>query len=257
MANKDYYNYYEILFSLRKEYLKNQELINKLLSYIKVTNVSLDDYGSHLVFKSSHKDNKDSLLLMVCKRQSYLKYILDCFYEFLVYGDYDLERGKFSYAFRLSENYVYLLDDNQDGRHLDSKVDIIDQNKFIELYRKLMENIICKDGSSCVHFDNSYIKLSNNGIYLAYYVDDNYKYGMKLNYDGINDYLLTNNTTFMKLLLKLKIDKNLIPEYFRNLIDSNMDDYSYSVDRKAKDDEYLHNIKGEGRKLVITPIKKY
>jgi len=67
MMKKDYYNYYEILFSLRKEYLKNQEIISKLLSYIKISNSSLNEYDSNLIFKSNIRNNIDSLLLIVKK----------------------------------------------------------------------------------------------------------------------------------------------------------------------------------------------
>ena len=67
MMKKDYYNYYEILFSLRKQYLKNQEIISKLLSYIKISNSSLNEYDSNLIFKSNIRNNIDSLLLIVKK----------------------------------------------------------------------------------------------------------------------------------------------------------------------------------------------
>ncbi len=67
MMKKDYYNYYEILFSLRKEYLKNQEIISKLLSYIKISNSSLNEYDSNLIFKPNIRNNIDSLLLIVKK----------------------------------------------------------------------------------------------------------------------------------------------------------------------------------------------
>ena len=67
MMKKDYYNYYEILFSLRKEYLKNQEIISKLLSYIKISNSSLNEYDSNLIFKSNIRNNIDSLWLIVKK----------------------------------------------------------------------------------------------------------------------------------------------------------------------------------------------
>ncbi len=67
MKNKDYYKYYEILFSLRKEYIKNQKIINKLLSYIRIVNDPLNKYDSNLVFKTNGRDNIDSLLLIIKK----------------------------------------------------------------------------------------------------------------------------------------------------------------------------------------------
>lgn len=107
MKNNDYYNYYEILFSLRKEYIKNKIIINKLLSYIKIFNDPHNEYNSNLIFKSNGRHDIDTLLLIIKKRQSSIRLILDSLYSSIVYSDPDLKSGYFSYTFRLSKEYVY------------------------------------------------------------------------------------------------------------------------------------------------------
>ncbi len=253
MKNRDYYNYYEILFSLRKEYLKNQRIINKLLSYIRIINDPLNKYDSNLVFKANGRDDIDSLLLIVKKRQSCISLILDSLYSSLIYNDSYLKPGYFSYTFRLSEEYIYLLDDSQDGRHLSAKVEITNQKEFIELYRQLIENVICKRGSTYLISGKEIIRLSNNGIHLFYAEEDDYKKCVKLDYDGIGDSIITNNALYLENIMRLMISKNIIHDYFRNIIDSNMDDYSYIITGDCNKSEGFYKIEDHGKKLVLKP----
>ena len=252
--DKDYYKYYEFLFSLRKEYLKNQEIINKLLSYIRITNDSLNEYDSNLVFRKNNKDSTDSLLLIVKKRQSHIKTILDSLYSSLVYSSPDLKPGDFSYSFRLSDKYVYLLDDDQDGRYLKAKIEIVNQNEFIKLYNQLVKNVVCKCGRTYLILEKEFIQLSNNGIYLLH-VDKDYKNGVKLNYDGLHDNIITNNISYLENLMELKIKKDTIPNYFENIIDNNMDDYLYTIEENCNMSEGFYTIEDYGRKLVLKPRK--
>lgn len=255
MKNNDYYNYYEILFSLRKEYLKNQELINKLLSYIKITNDPLEEYNSSMIFKTNSKTNLDSLLLIVKKRQSSIRQILDSIYNSIVYSDPDLRPGYFSYKFYLTKNYAYLIDDTQDGRYLKAKVEITNQNEFVQLYKQIINNTICKKGRSYFILKNEIIRLSNNGVHLFHIENEDYKKSVNLDYNGLDDSIITNNTSCLDKLMKLKIDKNIIPNYYKNIIDSNMEDYLYTIEGNKSKDEGLYTIEGYEKKLILKPYK--
>ena len=255
MIKKDYYKYYEILFSLRKEYLKNQEIINKLLSYIKITDDLSNKYHSNIVFKKDNRDNTDYLLLIISKRQSHIKLLLDSIYNSIVYSDLDADKSKFTYDFHLSDNYVSLLDANQDGRYLNSKIIINNQKEFIELYKNLIEKIICKNGNNYFNFENKFIKITNNGINLLCDVNNNHKNDITLYYDGIVDNIKINNSSYIKTLMEFNIKKDIIPTYFRNLIDSNMDDYLYSIIESNNKKNKLYKIEDNEKKLVLRNSK--
>lgn len=243
MKNRDYYNYYEILFSLRKEYLKNQKIINELLSYVRITNDPYNIYDSNVVFKTNSKDNIDSLLLIVKKRQSSIRLILDSLYSSLVYNDTNYTKsGYFSYSFRLSKDHVYLLDDNQDGRYLSAKVEIDNQKEFIELYKELLENVICKHGRTNLFLEKENIQFSNNGIHLFYVEEDDYKNHVRMDYDGIGDNIIINNASYLDNIMRLEINKNSIPNYFEIIIDSNMDNYLYTIEGDSNKNEELYTI---------------
>ena len=252
MKNKDYYSYYEIIFSLRKEYLKNQKIINKLLSYIRITSDSLNEYDSNLVFKNNTRDNSDHLLLIIKKRQSCIKNILESLYSSLVYGDEELKPGFFSFTFRQSEGYVYLLDDNQDGSYLNAKVEITNQKDFIETYNELIKNEICKSRTYLILKDEI-IRLSNNGIHLYHVENDDYKNSVKLDYNGLEDIININNTSYLKYLMELKISKSIIPTYFENIIDNNMDNYLYRIEGDCNNNEVFYTIEEQEKKLVLKP----
>ena len=254
MIKNDYYNYYEILFSLRKEYLKNQEMINKLLSYIKITNDYPNEYTSNLVFRTNNKNNIDSLLLIIKKRQSNIRQMLDSIYDSFVYSDPNLKSGNYLYTFHIAGNYVYLLDDSQDGRYLNTKVEIINQNEFIELYKQLIKNAMCK-GRTFLSMEKESIYLSNNGIHLLYVDNNNYNNGVKLDYDGLEDTIITNNNSFLENLMQLKIDKSIIPNHFKNIINSNMDDYTYTIEGDCNKNEGFYTIKDNGKKLILKSEK--
>ena len=249
MVNKDYYNYYEILFSLRKEYLKNQEIINKLLSYVKINN---NKYDSNIIFKPSGVDKADSLLLIISKRQSQIESILKSIHHHIVEYDHDLEKGKYLYVFRLSDNYVSLLDGNQDGRYLNSHVSITDPKEFIELYKLLNENIICKNGNTYLIFEREYLIISNNGLNLFYKTDNN-KF-MNLDYNAMNNNISIDNNSYINTIMELKIDKDKIPAYYRNLIDKNMDDYLYTIENNNKG---LYKVEDNDNKLILKPNNKH
>lgn len=256
MMNKDYYNYYEILFSLRKEYLKNQKIINELLSYIRIINDSYNDYDSNLLFKSNSKNNIDSLLLIVRKKQSNIEQMLDSLYSYIVYSDPNLKRGNFLYTFHFSCNkYVYLLDYNQDGRYLNAKVEIDNQEEFIKLYKQLIENTICKHGKTYIVTEEESILLSNNGIHLFHLVEDDYRKSIKSYYNGIEDNIIINNTSYLKELMELKINKKYIPNHFINIIDSNMNNYSYTIEENCNKNEELYIVEEYGKNLVLKPTK--
>ena len=252
MENKDYYNYYEILFSLRKEYLKNQEIINQLLSHVKITDDPFNEYESNVVFKTNSKDSIDSLILIINKRQSCIRIMLDTLYRSLVYGDSDLKNGYFSYSFRLSEGYVYLLDASQDGRYLNAKVEIINPNEFIELYNQIMKKAICKHGKTYLSLENGIIKLSNNGIHLFHTNENDYRKSVRLDYDGIEDYLLINNPSYLESILRLKINKNDIPYHFESIIDSNMDSYSFTIQSDDKSNGF-YIVEDHDKELILKP----
>lgn len=252
MAEKNYYNYYEILFSLRKEYLKNQKTIKKLLSYIRITGDSFNEYNPSLIFKTNSPDSADSLLLIVRKRQTSIRLMLDSLYNSIVYSDPDLKSGCFSYAFRPFKKYIYLLDDNQDGRYLKAKVEITNQNEFIELYRELIKNAICRGRTNLV-LREGILHLSNNGIHLLHVKNDDYRHCMKLDYDGLGDHIVTNTTSHLGNLMELKINKSIIPSHFENVIDNNMDNYSYTIEGERNDRSGFYTIEGYGRKLVLKP----
>ena len=254
MAKNGYYNYYEILFSLRKEYLKNQEIINRLLSYIRITSKPLDEYESNLVFKTNARTNADYLLLIVKKRQHYIKLLLDSLYSHLVSSDSDLKSGNFSYIFRLSKEYVSLLDDTQDGRYLKAKVEITNQGEFIELYRQLMENVVCKQGRIYLFSEKCSVQVSNNGIHL-FHVEGDYKKSVRLDYSGLKDCISINNGSYLESLMKLEIDRGMIPDYLGSIIESNMDNYSYTIEGNPDNGEAFYAIEDDGSKLVLKPSR--
>ncbi|MBR6133444.1 MAG: hypothetical protein IKQ29_01860 [Bacilli bacterium] len=255
MANKNYYNYYEIIFSLRKEYLKNQEIINKLLSYIRISNSPSDEYNSNLVFKTNNKNNIDSLLLIIKKRQTCIRQILGSLYSSLVYSDPDLRAGYFSYALRLSENYIYLLDDCQDGRYLNAKVEITNQQEFITLYRQLFKRVPF-NGRNYLILPKGFIQLSNNGIHLFHVENDDYKNSMRLDYNGIEDTITTNSPPSLEQLMELKINKDNVPTTFESIIDRNMDEFLYSTEETSKKHEGIYTIEDQGQQLILKPQKQ-
>ena len=251
--DKDYYNYYEFLFSLRKEYLENQKIINKLMSYIRITGKPIDEYNSNLLFKPNIDNDIDSLLLIVKKRESCIRLFLDSLYSSLVSGESNSKSSNFSFAFRLSKEYVYLLDNDQDGRYLNAKVEITDQKEFIELYKELIEKAICK-GKTCLFFDDGFIQLTNNGINL-FQAESDYKKNYKLDYNGIEDLVITNNVSKIDNLMHLKVNKKMVPEKFKKLVDRNMDFYSYSVEKGNNKNKELYTIEDQGKKLILRPNK--
>ncbi len=177
--------------------------------------------------------------------------MLDSLYNSLVYNDSYLKPGYFSYTFRLSEEYIYLLDDNQDGSYLNAKVEITNQKEFIELYRQFIENVICKHGRTYLDSGKETIQLSNNGIHLFHVEGDNYKKCVKFDYDGIEDSIIINNASYLEKIMRLKINKSIIPNYFENIIDSNMDDYSYIIEGDCNKSEGFYKIEDYGKKLVL------
>ncbi len=256
MINNEYFKFYEILFSLRKEYLKNQEIINNLLSHIKIANNSLNDYSSNLIFKTRSREKIDSLLLIIKKRQSCIGAILNSLYNSLVDSDSSyLKSGIFSFDLRLSENYVYLLDNDQDGRYLDSKVTVDNPKEFIELYKILMDNVICKNGSVDLDLKKSFLKLNNNGIHLSHIARSNPIKNIILDYDGIVDNIMINNASYIGNIMGLKINKDIIPIYFRNIIDNNMEDYKFIIEKQDNVKKSYYEIENFGKKLILRVVR--
>ncbi len=253
--DKDCYKFYEILFSLRKEYLKNQEIIKRLLSHIKIDSHSFNEYSSNLIFKTNNIDNTDSLLLIIKKRKSCVGMALNSLYNSFVDSDSYSERGSFSYNFRFLENYVYLLDNDQDGRYLDSKVTVENPEKFIELYKLLMRNVICKDGTVDLNLRRTFIKLSNNGIHLLHATRSNPIKNIILDYDGIVDNIMINNASYIGNIMGLKINKDVIPIYFRNMIDNNMEDYKFIIEKQESVKKSFYEIENSGRKLILRVVR--
>ena len=248
MTDKNYYKYHEILFSLRKEYLKNQEIIRKLLSQVIITDSIFDKYSTNLIFKTTAKDKTDSLLLVVSKRQAFIRLLFKSLYDSFVESDHDLEPGKFLYSFRFTDEFIYLLDYCQDGRYLDSKVTINNPKEFIELYRLLMENIICKKGRVALNFEKTFLGFCNNGIHFAI---NTYKKNISLDYNGIEDNIIASNPTYIKDLMELKVNKEEIPDYFRSLIDRNKDEYLYTIEREENKPQGVYRIENIGQRLVL------
>ena len=253
MENNKYYKYHEILFSLRKEYLKNQEIINKLLSYIEIADNTHNEYKASLIFRSYDKNKIDHILLIISKRQSNIRLIIKSIYDSIVSNDPIVENGKYLYVFRLSENFVSLLDANQDGRYLNSKITITNPEDFIESYKLLNESLICKKGNTNLNYEKTLLKISNNGLHLLHVTRSDHKKNISIDYDGIEDYLITNNNSYMKNIMELKFKKDTIPPYFRNLIDTNMDDYSFSIEEQKKKKKGIYKIEEHDRTLILKP----
>ena len=255
MTKRDYYKYYEIIFSLRKEYLKNQEMINKLLSYIRITDDPFNEYDSNFVFKTNNRNNIDSLLLIIKRRQTCIRQILDSIYSSFVYSDPDLRSGYFSYDLRLDKRYVYLLDGCQDGRYLKAKVDIVNHPEFIELYKQLLDTVPF-NGRNYIILPGGFIQLSNNGIHLFNVENDNYKNCMRLDYDGIEDTIITNCNPSLEHLMNYKINKNSIPKQFSIIIDRHMDEFLYSTEKTNKKHKGIYTIEDQGQQLILKPQKQ-
>jgi len=246
--SRNYYKYYEILFSLRKEYLKNKVLLDKLLSFISINS---DKYTYGLKFK--HRDNPfDSLLLILYKKDSFLRERINFISNMILNnskndGDYDA-----SFLFYFLDDDV-ILRNNGDNSNLDPLINISNRKEFVDIYKDLIDSDIFRYGKfEKVISENEYISLNRNGILLYYYLLNSIN-DAKLSYDGINDRLLfdINGKVGINLeeLLDTKIDRDIFPGSYIDLIDSNMD----ITNIRILEDSIVDN---NGNKLVLNINKK-
>ena len=88
---------------------------------------------------------------------------------------------------------------------------------------------------------------------MLYVEVEHYRHCMKLDYDGLGDHIVTNTTSHLGNLMELKINKSIIPSHFENVIDNNMDNYSYTIEGERNDRSGFYTIEGYDRKLVLKP----
>ncbi len=99
------------------------------------------------------------------------------------------------------------------------------------------------------------MKLSNNGLSLLHVEEGDYRKSVKMEYDGLEDNIIINNASYLENLMKLKINKGDVPDHFESIIDSNMNDFLYTVVGDYNKSEGLYIIEDYGRKLVLKSKK--
>ena len=55
--------------------------------------------------------------------------------------------------------------------------------------------------------------------------------------------------------MNLKINKDIIPNYYENIIHNNMDDYSYTIEGECNKNKELYTIEDYGKKIILKPNK--
>lgn len=108
-----------------------------------------------------------------------------------------------------------------------------------------------KHGSIYLTLEKGVMQLSNNGINLFYVEKDDYKNCVKFDYNGLEDNIMINIPLYLKNIMKLKINKNIIPTYLENIIDNNMDNYLYTIEGKCNKSEKIYTINNHDKKLIL------
>lgn len=216
--NKDYYTLKEIVFGLRNEQLR---IIEKLIELEKYVNIS--DNSKCKSFKLTINNTKELGYKFLYQTNNLLEKIF-----LFISGEYrEAVKGvALPGIVRKDENGKYIFGDkitinNENQESFDMKVDELLKDEFIQnIFHNFRVNemslnetshvpILSLKYDSTIYF-NANPPLSNKAKY------ERIKYSARENLM----YILNDNHNILELLSS-KIPRNLIPEYYQNIIDTN------------------------------------
>lgn len=262
--SKDTYTFSEVLFGLREEYLKNQELLDELENYISITGDKFDSYGFSL---GESLRGYNIIRLDIVKKQSEIKEIIDHI-SFEVFN-----RATYCEPFQMvknGENGQYFGPDDYTCFTPEThyNVEITDPKAFKELTDEINNTRLMKQKGS--HIDiNSFqtldIDLHRLTLWTSGEVINSNAFGV-IAYDPIKDVIdacpnMKKGYHFTLDMLDTRVPAYMIPEGYREIIDDNLKKYNFNVAQNIQLASDVNRreelaIDEDDDKIVLTKIRK-
>lgn len=222
----NYYKYYELLFSLRKEYLKNKKLLDILKSCIFIdSNIA---YESKMEFKFGDEQLLPCIVLSINKKQKDIQSRMDYIKDKLLLKDNSVAT---SYKLGKNDNEFVLTDLGTNS----FEIEIDNQKLFDSVHEKIVNSELYNLLQTTIRLNEFQIfNLDSDCFSLWSLFDFDTNNLMSINYK-INDDLVNVNMPkvysnyFIKKLLETKIHKYEIPESYIKIIEQNKVDYPLEI----------------------------
>ena len=276
--DRNYYTYQEILLALREEYVKNQILLDKLSTYIKINGngkrVGDINLEANLISKNE-RYALSRIRLIIRERQNLLKrifnelkYCISCYNwngEFSDKVCFEIKENKKSgYHFAREKNEYVPFNEG-----FNPFVSITRQNDFDSIINEILNSKIMSLTSKCLLI-NSLQKLTIDGSGISLRTDtDNFgifnsdAFSLGLVYDSRRDILRFNCESdnwyyILTELLKTEIPSYKIPNSYKLIIDSSISATKLiRVDERECDGSNLEFMFEEyPNKIVLKRVKK-
>ncbi len=253
--NKESYTFSEIVFGLRKEYQKNQKLLEELKKYIIVEGKDNNDY----VLKTNIFRNVKLISLEINNKQSKLMKIIE-YLSFEYLGIINENFYEPRYITKKDDNKYTFIKDNTVISNKNYNIEITDNNAFNDIANNILQSKI---------INNSYIELNpfqsidinSNEISIYGRFDAiNSKAFPTIQYNPTNDTiisLLYQNMplTIIEKFFNTKIPKYLIEDEYRKIIDNNLENKNIQeINTTDKNSEL--NIYETNKGIVLTKKRK-
>ena len=251
------YSFSQLLFSLRKEYLNNIQLLNRLLSYIKFRRGNKANYNYDIRFKEEANGDIKSLILLVYKRQSFIRHFMESLGNLYFYTlDNYMGKNVGCLTFLNLDDSIIIKDENENSKvgFLPYHLYIENEEEFIKLYNNIINSEFVSNKGFNITVNNSKVLMSPNGIQL-YHNNIDYRNTIVLDYDGIGDNLSISDSSYLDLLMNRGIPKDMIPPIYRDMIDEHLEDFDYHVLGNMQKKQSF-DIDSSGKDITLIPRKR-